>query len=175
MPGLSLIQRTAGSAGLLTSRVLVLSENSCSDTNIFSACLASTRIESDPGPILLEMENSFREAEYEFVFGLSRDSNFVLIEQYAQASAYQLCYHGTHRYDANNLSHSFRGNRETANYLSEHIFKQGRQWAEVISQIPAISKHDDALMLSEVLVTKQSRPAKSPGHLVSWLFKRNLS
>ena len=95
VPGLSLLQRTAAGETSDSSRILVISENTCPDTSAFALHLPSTCIEADPGSILLELDRSFREGEYDLVFGLTRDSNYILIEQYAQASAYQLRYHGT--------------------------------------------------------------------------------
>ena len=90
VPGLSLLHRTAIASELAASKVLVLTEGICADTRAFAGCLPASHFEADPSPMLLELDKSFREGQFDLVFGLSRDSNFMLVEQYAQASRYQL-------------------------------------------------------------------------------------
>lgn len=172
VPGLSLLQRTAAGETSDPSRILVISENTCPDTSAFALHLPSRCIEADPGSILLELDRSFREGEYDLVFGLTRDSNYILIEQYAQASAYQLRYHGTHRYNASGLSHTLLASNEVVRNVLNLINNDAGDWARVITNIPVLSDYRDRKMVSEVLNTEHNCPKQSPGQLVSWLFKR---
>ncbi len=172
LPGLPLLQRSALGKELLSSKILVLAENNCSDTSIFSTCLPSTLIEADPSAVLLELDSNFQSGEYEFVFGLSRDSNFVLIEQYAQSSSYRLAFQGRHKYGSKGMSHNLHGNQEVIRNLSSQIVDESEDWAKTISKVPVLSNYQDSQMVSEELHTSHIYPSLSPGHLVSWLFKR---
>ena len=168
--GLPLLSPVAWSKDDSAKKVLVLSENSCSDSSTFASCLPVTSIEADPSLLLQEMDKSLREKEYEFVFGLSRDSNFVLIEQYAQQNAYRLHYHGSHQYHGNTLKHSLQGSRVLIESLSPEL-SESKSWASVLAQVPALTDYSDAQMLSHKIETRSITPADSSGHLVSWLFK----
>ncbi len=168
--GLPLLTRAAWSRGLSAAKVLVLSENGCSDSSAFSSCLPNTQIEADPSLLLQELDKSLRQKEYEFIFGLSRDSNFVLIEQYAQQNAYRLHYHGSHQYQGNSLRHSLQGNKEVLDSLSSKL-SENNSWTRVLSQIPTMSDYSDEGMLSRQMQTGRKMPASSSAHLVSWLFK----
>ncbi|MFT5351458.1 MAG: hypothetical protein ACI9MF_002281, partial [Gammaproteobacteria bacterium] len=145
------------------------------DTSAFAACLPSTYIETDPTSVLLELDSSFREGEYDMVFGLTRDSNFVLVEQYAQSASYQLCYQGVHQYNSRGLSHKLRAEKNVVSQLSELIKNESKDWSQLISRVPVLSNYNEALMVSAELQTEVSSPEHSPGQLVSWLFKRDLS
>ncbi|NKB35747.1 MAG: hypothetical protein GKR93_01070 [Gammaproteobacteria bacterium] len=168
--GLPLLTSVASSTGYSSKKVLVLSENGCSDSSAFASCLPVKPIEADPSLLLQELDKSLREKEYEFVFGLSRDSNFVLIEQYAQQNAYRLHYHGSHQYQRNTLTHSVRGNKEILESLSSQL-SGNESWTSVLGQIPTLSDYADESMLSGKIESIRSAPANSSGHLVSWLFK----
>jgi hypothetical protein len=172
VPGLSVFQRAAMGLELQTAKVLVLCENNCADTKAFSSCLPATQIESDPGSILQELDSSFRQGEYDLVFGLSRDSNYVLVEQYAQASAYYLGFQGLHKYETRGMSHSLAGNKDVITSLSAQLNSDIEHWTRIISRVPGFSDYQDQQMHSEVLNTTHSCPAQGPGQLVSWLFRR---
>ena len=174
-PGISLLQRPVFAAGLNSSKVLVLTENNCVDTAAFSSCLPAMHIQNDPSAVLLELANSFTEGEYDLVLGLSRDSNYVLIEQYAQAARYHLTYHGTHTYEANSLRHSLQGGRETINSISRQLSRNNKHWTDALIQLPAMATCQETQRVSEVINTKHMCPSGSPGQLVSWLFERNPS
>ena len=172
VPGLSMLQRMTMASEREPAKVLVLSENSCEDTQVFSSYLPATQIEADPSSILQDLDNSFRQREYEFVFGLSRDSNFVVVEQYAQSSSYSLAYHGVHKYDVDGMSHSLKGNKEVLESVSTQLVKTAGHWTRAISQIPALSNYQDRQLCSRLSNTVGSCSAEGPGQLVSWLFIR---
>jgi len=175
VPALSLLQRTALGEDLLSSKVLVLSENNCVDTNAFSTCLPASYIETDPSSILLELDRGFREGEYELVFGLTRDSNFVLVEQYAQAASYRLHYQGIHQYNARGLSHKLTADKNVVAELTNQIQIETENWTRTIGRVPVLSSYENPLLVSADLQTDVHCPLHGPGQLVSWLFKRNLA
>ena len=175
VPGLSLLQRRAIGSELAASKVLVLTEGICGDTRAFAGCLPASQFEADPGPMLLELDKSFKEGGFDLVFGLSRDSNFMLVEQYAQASRYQLHYHGIHKYGATGLSHSLQGNSEVIKYLSTNLPTVNKDWTDAVSQIPTLSEYQDRQLLKAEISSSHACPGQSPGLLVSWLFKRSIS
>jgi hypothetical protein len=175
VPCLSLLQRMALASELAASKVLVLTEGICADTRAFARCLPASRIEADPGPMLLELDKSFRDGEFELVLGLSRDSNFMLVEQYAQANRYQLHYHGIHRYGAKGLSHTLHGTSQIIKHLETNIPTANQDWTEAISQLPGLSDYQDRPSLKTAFTSGHVCPKQSPGLLVSWLFKRSIS
>ena len=173
VPGLSVFQRRVMSSELQSAKVLVLSENNCADTKAFSTYLPSTQIDKDPSSILQELDSGFRQGKYDFVFGLSRDSNYILIEQYAQVSSYYLSYHGIHKYKTRGMSHALRGNKDLIANLSAQLNRNAEHWTSVISRIPGLSNYQDRQMCSEASNTAHNCPEQGPGQLVSWLFIRN--
>lgn len=175
VPGLSLIRRTALADLSNTQKILVITEESCPDSCTFASYLPSTRIETDPGSLLLDLDAGFKQGKYDIVFGLTRDSNYVLIEQYAMASSYLLRYEGRHQYNPRGLSHTLRANENVVNELTRQINRKTEDWSEAISRVPALSNHSDQKLISTVLQSKSPAPKQSPGQLVSWLFKRDFS
>ena len=164
-----------GYTGLTTKlrnkKIAVLSENDCFDTKLFYSSLPSKCIDTDPGLALQELDRSMRRKEFEFLFGLSRDSNFMLIEQYALANSYQLQYHGSHKYDSHSISHSLSGNQEVIEALSQIVINEDETWSKTISQVPLLSSFDKPSMVNKIIRSGHRRPEGSPGQLASWLFR----
>jgi hypothetical protein len=175
MSGLSLLQRTALAELSNSKKILVVTEENCPDSCAFASYLPSTRIETDPGSLLLDLDTGFKQGKYDIVFGLTRDSNYVLIEQYAQASSYQLRYEGRHQYNSGGLSHTLRANENVVNELTRQINRKADAWSQIITRVPVLSNHSAQKLISTVLQSKSACPKQSPGQLVSWLFKRDFS
>ena len=152
------------------SKIAVFSENECPDTRLFYSCLPGKVLDSDPGLALQDLDRSMRRSEFDIVFGLTRDSNFVLIEQYALANSYQLHYHGTHRYQGQKILHSLKGGQALVGSLSDQIADKQAQWPAAVSQVPLLSQYNKVTMVNREIRSSHPHPSQGRGHLVSWLF-----
>lgn len=163
--------------GLITgsSHILVIAEDSCPDTQSFAQCLPANHIGLDPAQLLTDIEGGIKTAEYDAVFGLTRDSNYVLLEQTVRASSYRLYYEGRHRYSATGLLHRLTADKVLIRELKTQIEANADDWVKTITQIPATLNHDRQNLIRDEIQTKTPCPDTSPGYLVSWLFVRSLS
>lgn len=147
----------------------VVVDGACGDARSFARhCGVAPRMGSDISAVLATLMRDDRRA----CFGLTRDSQFFVIEQMAGALGYCLGYHGVHDYRDGGLRHCLHGASDRVNRLAQALRLAGAAWAEPLAAtIPALSHDRTRDTLVEVR-GDASRPADSGGYLVSWCLHR---
>lgn len=172
MPGMSALQAGPWLETASSTRIVAISENSCSDTESFASQLPSSILEADPGAVLLQLEQGFQNGDVDIIYGLTRDSNLVLIEQYAQQSRYRLAFHGVHQYTNSGLQHRITADTASLGLLKKQLIRNKEDWTGGISQLPALTTFNIDSHSSETFQTAHRPTGNSPGQLTSWLFRK---
>ena len=156
-------------------KVLIFSEESCTDSRAFSRSLPVRSLNADPSVQLLELKDSFAAGEFDSVMGLTRNSNYFLIDQIAIREGYFTVYKGVHDYQPDGLIHELHGDPALVSTLAGHLALSDAQWA------PALARASGALCVCRALegmqrvATDIPRPKDSPGYLVSWVLQARLA
>ena len=141
----------------------VVVDGACGAARSFAGqCAVAPRKGSDVSAVLTALMRDDSRA----CFGLTRDSQFFLIEQMAGAFGYRLGYHGVHDYRTGGLRHRLSGARKSVDRLAQALRVAG-----AACTMPALSHHPTRDTRVEVR-GDASRPADSGGYLVSWCLHR---
>lgn len=161
-------------AGITISspNVLVVSEETCADTRDFVTHLPTELLGDDPAVLIQKLETDLPLQTYDIIFGLTRDSNYFLIDQYLALSAYKPVYEGRHRYSKMSLMHEIRADKNTSAFLKERIQMKPERWTESLSQVPPLVFYSESSTDSMSIRVSCECPHDSPGQLVSWMYKR---
>ncbi len=149
--------------------MFVVVDGRCGDARSFIDCCAMAPLPaSDTAAVLAAlMRDSTRTC-----CGLTRDSQYFLIEQMAGAHGFRVGYHGVHDYRDGSLRHQLSGAREPIDGLAHALRDAGPAWAvPLAAAMPALSHHNTRDTHVEVL-SDAPRPADSGGYLVSWCLNR---
>ena len=147
----------------------VMVDGICSDIRHFTAqCTVTTCSACDA----LEVMDTLAASEVRHCFGLSRDSQFFLIEQMASELGYRLGYQGRHDYRDGALRHRLNGARGVLDALAPQLRDAGAAWTAPLARaLPALVS--DRSRGAEVeLKVAAPRPPDSGGYLVSWCLHR---
>ena len=147
----------------------VVVDGRCGDARSFIDCCALAPLAaSDTAAVLAAlMRDGTRTC-----CGLTRDSQYFLIEQMAGAHGYRVGYHGVHDYRDGSLRHQLSGACEPLHGLAHALRGAGPAWAlPLAAAMPALSYHNTRDTRIEVL-SDATRPADSGGYLVSWCLHR---
>lgn len=150
-------------------RLWVMVDGTCSDVRYFSAqCTMGTGSACDA----MQAMTTLAASEVRHCFGLSRDSQFFLMEQMASEFGYSLGYQGTHDYRGGALRHRLIGARGVLDTLAPQLRSAGAAWAAPLARaLPALV--GDRSRSAEVeLNVAAARPPDSGGYLVSWCLHR---
>ena len=172
LPGVSLLPFTVSAEKADSTRIIAVSENICRDTRTFAGHLPVSLIEPDPASMMLHIASGFENQDFHIAYGLTRDSNMMLIEQYALQHGYRLEYHGVHSYCNHHLHHEITAGAELLGSLSGQLADESSDWVAGISRVPAYSNRGNQVRASRVIKTNHIKPAGASGQLVSWMFSR---
>jgi hypothetical protein len=153
--------------------ILVFAEDVCPDSRRFARSLGARHLGADPSEQLQALQATLASEEYDAVFGLTRNSNQFLIEQYGQAQRYYPSYKGVHEYNEQGLLHQLNGDKEVVAALADNLLASPSQWATAIAASAPLICRSCAPTISQVIQTSVSRPQESPGYLVSWMLQRS--
>lgn len=147
----------------------VVVDGACGDGRSFAEqCGVAPRTGNDFSAVLATLMRDNSRA----CFGLTRNSQFFLIEQMAGALGYRLGYHGVHNYRDGGLRHYLSGARDRVDGLAQSLRPAGAAWAEPLAAtMPALS-HDRKRDRRAEVRGDASRPADNGGYLVSWCLHR---
>ena len=149
--------------------VSVVVDGACSDVRHFTAqCTVTTGSVCDAVQVMTTLAAS----EVRHCFGVSRDSQFFLIEQMASELGYRLGYQGSHAYRDGTLRHRLSGAQRVLDTLAPQLRSAGAAWAAPLARaLPALIS--DRSRSAEVeLKVAAARPPDSAGYLVSWCLHR---
>ncbi len=172
LPGMSLLSSRAIARQPGSTSIIAVTEDICRDTRAFADKLPVSLIDSDPASMMLHIASGFENRDFQLAYGLTRDSNMMLIEQYAQQFGYILQFHGVHSYRGDRLHHSVMAGSELLNHLETSLADASMDWVSSISRVPFFAGHDEAPLLAREMETRHSMPADASGQLVSWMFFR---
>ena len=172
LPGVSMMMPVASALNSNSTEIVAVTENSCVDTRAFAECLPVSVIESDPAAILQQLARGFEEGEFQIAYGLTRGSNMMLIEQYAQQFRYSLVYHAVHQYHEPGLLHEISAPPGVCSSLRKTILAEPANWVSSVSRVPLYISQRGSRPVTENIQTELEMPASSPGQLVSWMFYR---
>ena len=168
-----LLSQLADAEVLATTRkILVFAEDVCPDTERFARTVGATQIGSDPSEQLLRLQEMLASGDYDAVFGLTRNSNQFLVEQYAQTQRYYPSYKGVHEYNAQGLDHRLNGDSEVVAGLATRLVLSPAEWAATVAKSANLICRSCALTENQTVQTALARPEEGPGYLVSWMFQR---
>ncbi len=157
--------------GEIDNKILIISEESCTDSRAFSRALPVRNLAADPSLQLLELKESFAMNEFDTVLGLTRNSNQFLIEQLAIREGYTTVYKGLHDYQPDGLRHQLHGDPALMLALAEHLAVSDAQWAPALARASGTLCVNRELACVESIQTGVTRPKDSPGFLVSWALR----
>ena len=161
--------RWADAAPRYTAGLQVVVDGACSDARSFvEQCGVRPLIGSDTAALLATLLRD----ETRACFGLTRDSQYFLIEQMAGACGYRHGYHGVHDYRDGGLRHHLHGARDRIDGLAQALRDAGQAWAvPLAAAMPALAR--DSTRDTRIATRGDaSRPADSGGYLVSWCLHR---
>ncbi len=172
LPGMSLVSSNAIATGAESTRIIAVTEDICRDTRAFAAYLPVSLIDSDPASMMLHIAKGFENRDFQVAYGLTRDSNMMLLEQYAQQHGYSLQYHGVHSYRGDSLHHDIWATSELLGHLQTQLADSSIDWVSSISRVPFFAGRRERALLTREIETRHSMPADATGQLVSWMFYR---
>jgi len=155
-------------------RIQAVADHSCSDCRLFyrSLPLPAARMDIAQADCLAEFSAAFDDG-IDYLAGLTRNAEFVLLGQSAREHGYRLLYQGRHHYADGVLQHSIRADRDLAPALAASLAGGRHAWPRrLAAAVPRCTRargpaHD--AISSAVL----QRPADSGGFLLSWVFARS--
>ena len=147
----------------------------CPDSERFQKVFndACRRIEHDAGECLPLIADGTAQNRPAILFGLSRDSDQILIGQIAGEQGYKKVYAGTHHYQASTLRHTLHGGEAGIADFLPALQSAGSDWSRALAQ------HVTRLIVSRGLERQREitlpvrMPEHSPGYLVSWAYRRD--
>lgn len=147
----------------------VIVDGACGDARSFAGrCGVAAQNGSDYSAVLaILMRDNTRTG-----FGLTRDSQFFLIEQMAGDFGYRLGYHGIHDYRDGGLRHRLTGARNRLSSLAPALRLAGAAWPAALATNMAALSDDTTRNARLEVQALAARPADSGGYLVSWCLHR---
>jgi hypothetical protein len=101
------------------------------------------------------------------IMGLTRDSDFFVLEQLAKDFGFYTSYSASHRYDGQTLTHQVTAAEEPATIITTSLTKAGEQWpawlAKNLHALP--QKHQQTITTKSQLNVANAEPHD---FLVSW-------
>lgn len=147
----------------------VVVDGACSDARSFvDQCGVAPLAGSDTSAVLATLMRDATRA----CCGLTRDSQYFLIEQMASGRGYRRGYHGVHDYRDGSLRHSLSGARERVDGLAQALQLAGAAWAVPLAAAMPTLSHDPTRDTRVEVHSDATRPADSGGYLVSWCLHR---
>ena len=172
LPSMSLVSSNAIATESGSTKIIAVTEDICQDTRAFAANLPVSLIDTDPASMMLHIASGFENQDFEIAYGLTRDSNMMLIEQYAQQFDYSLQYHGIHSYAEGRLLHEITASNELLGKLEKQLTEKPSDWVTTISRVPVLTTRHSQKLLNEAISTTHAIPSDGTGQLVSWMFTR---
>ena len=156
---------------------LIFADETNAQAATFSSALASTPsyIHRDVTAQLAEVESFCKEQPKGVLFGLTRDSDFMVLEQAAMGHGFSVHYKGIHDFRNTQMRHQVQAPqsfaRTLASAMQEAQYDWPRQLANAAPLIAAMhSKNATDQSVEEALVSLEYRNG-DPGYLVSWMMK----
>lgn len=169
------------SARLNTNDVptLVFADENNPQATLFSGAWATG---SGPMPSSTERDVTGQIAEIEsfcnanpngLVFGLTRDSDFFVLEHTAAQMGFSLHYRGVHDFRETALLHEIDAPHTVALPLAKHLQQAQEAWPQMLAgALPLIAQADGPQTRTKVAVPAVYQPEES-GYLMSWMLKAN--
>lgn len=105
------------------------------------------------------------------VFGLTRDSDFFVLEHTAAQRGFSVHYRATHDFRGAVLVHEIDAPQAVALSLNTSLERAGAAWPQMLaSALPLIARAQGALTRTRTTVATSYNGADS-GYLVSWMLK----
>jgi hypothetical protein len=102
------------------------------------------------------------------IFGLSRDSTYVLCRQVALSSGFSTAYLGEHDARGDSVRHTLRGSEASVSALQRSLSKE-QTWTRALGlTLPTVALSADLT----ALVQATSNGSSTRGYWVSWLLRR---
>ena len=149
--------------------LLVFADSSALNSTNFISTVKdqSASIELDIGQHFELLSKFCKESPSGQITGLTRDSDFFVLEQVAKDFGFFPKYSAIHTYDGNVLTHEVTANKKSADVISSSLANAKEDWPTWLA--------DNMLMLprkaSEMVTTKRQLTvsnAKQHNYLVSW-------
>ena len=146
----------------------------CPDSEQFQEvfCTACQRIDHDVGGCLQQISSDYSQNSPSVLFGLTRDTDEVLISQLAVEQGYKKIYEGKHRYTTTDLHHSLRGSEDNISRMHFTLRRAGNAWPRLLAQNADHLISSVNLDYQIEVSLPASRPHDSPGYLVSWAYRK---
>lgn len=106
------------------------------------------------------------------LFGLTKDTDQLLIGQLAIEGGYRPIYTGRHQYTPAHLQHVLNGSRETMAELQSVLHDAEKYWSKALARNLSRVIASTGLEQHRELSSPVTRPQGSPGYLVSWVYRK---
>ena len=151
--------------------LLIFADENSSNASLFSKQFseAEARISLDIG-LHFDTFNAFcRENPNGWVSGITRDSDFFVLQQLASQHGYHTAYSATHTVSNNTLAHQVTSSAEKAPLLAQALSNAGEKWPTWLANNLATLQHATA---ADNTANSQIQSISQAGDnhvLVSWL------
>jgi len=156
------------------ARLQVITDHACADGRLFRRALplpaAATGV--DAGTYLQSIADALRQQHFDILLGLSRNSDFVLLNQTACEHGYRMIYHGQHHYDAGGIRHTLSADPAVVDEVSEALVADQHIWPRGLAAAIPVLARSGGTAATATLHAAARRPADSQGFLLSWAFTR---
>jgi hypothetical protein len=158
--------------------LLIFTDNSDPKVKLFSGSLATSLvseiscIDKDVATQIGEVTDFCHRNPEGLLYGLTRDSDFFVLEHTAAQQGFSLHYKGVHDFRAELMRHQVDAPRGIAGPLI-NAFKQAEdKWPEVLGGAAQLIAASGGNIIAEETLVALDYSTGDPGYLVSWMMKK---
>ncbi len=130
------------------------------------------RVHIDDGAYLQNVSAMLDEGTSHAIVGLTRDSEFVILQHLAAERGFRRTYLGRHHYQEDGLHHTLSAEGSIPNRLAAMLSANPGEWGRALGANISliVSSRDEGN--TRAVSTQRPRPVGSAGYLVSWAFRK---